>query len=229
MRTVTLDKLMYSARAYADMQGSQFITDPELITYINNAATKYWDLINELDQDYNYKSYIFTLNNNQISYPLPSDFLYIRGVDINASGISVNASTDNWTSIDRYMLSERNQYRGYGVVRYATRSILKYNITGQNIEFIPIPTGNQSCRLLYTPVVPDLAVLTDTIDGINGFDDYIAMKAAQRMLAKEESDVSWITMEIMDFEKKVKRDADRRNRDRGDRVSDVTTLDGWYY
>ena len=48
------------------------------------------------------------------------------------------------------------------------------------------------------------------------------------MLAKEESDTSWIEREIADFEAKLKRDADRRNRDRGDRVSDVNTLDEWY-
>jgi len=228
MRTVTLQQIMDSARQYADMQNSNFIQDSELIKYINNAALKYWNLINELEQDYNYKEYIFTLQNSTTDYPLPADFLYLRGVDINLNGISTNPATDNWSSIDRFMLSERNTYRGYGIVRYTGRNFLKYDIIGQQIRFIPIPTGSQSCRLIYTPVVPDLVATTDTIDGINGFEDYIAMKAAERMLAKEESDTTWIENEIMEFEAKLKRDTDRRNRDRGDRVSDINTLNEWY-
>ena len=140
MRTTTLAQLKYSARAYADMQNSNFITDAELLTYINNAALKYWNLINELEQDYVYKEYVFLLLPSQTDYALPVDFLYLRGVDINLNGVSTNSVTDNWSSIDRYMLSERNQYRGYGIARYTGRNFMKYDIIGQNIRFIPIPT-----------------------------------------------------------------------------------------
>ena len=69
--------------------------------------------------------------------------------------------------------------------------------------------------------MPDLVSVTDTIDGVNGFEDYIALKTAERMLAKEESDVSWIMKETAEFEAMLKRAADDRNRDRSDRVSDI--------
>jgi hypothetical protein len=74
-----------------------------------------------------------------------------------------------------------------------------------------------------------LVATTDTIDGVNGFEDYIALKTAERMLAKEESDVSWIIKETQEFEAQIRQAANDRNRDRSDRVQDINAdISGWY-
>ena len=49
------------------------------------------------------------------------------------------------------------------------------------------------------------------------------------MLAKEESDVSWIIKETQEFEAQIRQAANDRNRDRSDRVQDINAdISGWY-
>ncbi len=227
MRTVTLANLIKSAQRYADMENSSFISQQEWIDYINNASAKYWNLINGLTQDYNINELYFALNFGQQDYALPTDFLYVRGVDVNISA-GATALTDNWISVERYMLSERNVSRIY-ITTLCGLYYLKYRIQGNNLRFEPTPQAYQTARLIYTPVMPNLLNLTDTIDGINGFDDYIAMLSAARALDKEKSDNSFLMMNIQMFEAQVKAAADDRNRDQADRVQDVNMRNRWWF
>ena len=225
MRIVTLSDLIKSAQRYADMEFSSFISDNEWIQYINISAAKYWNLINSFTQDYNFNELYFDLILGQQNYDLPPDFLYVRGVDANISA-NATAESDNWTAIERYMLAERNISRA-NLTNFNGGYYLKYRIQGNKLRFEPSPQGYQTCRLLYTPVMPDLVDLTDTIDGINGFDDYIAMLAAVRALAKEETDTSYLQINISNFENQIKTAADDRNRDQADRVQDVSLRKNW--
>lgn len=221
MRTVTLQELMDRARQYADMQNNNFITEPELKLYIKNACTKYWNLINQLGQDYNLITSPTTLfESNVKDYALPSDFLHVRGVDLAVS--SSPQPNDIWLNVKPFQFAERNRFQGYPYFSgFGISTYLRYRIKNNFISFDPYPQGYGSFRIHYTPVMPDLLQPTDTIDGINGFEDYIALKAAERMLAKEESDVSWVLKKINEFEVMIKQAADDRNRDRSDRVQDV--------
>lgn len=221
MRTVTLQELMDRARQYADMQNNNFITEPELKLYIKNACTKYWNLINQLGQDYNLITSPTTLfESNVKDYALPSDFLHVRGVDLAVS--SSPQPNDIWLNVKPFQFAERNRFQGYPYFSgFGISTYLRYRIKNNFISFDPYPQGYGSFRIHYTPVMPDLLQPTDTIDGINGFEDYIVLKAAERMLAKEESDVSWVLKEINEFEVMIKQAADDRNRDRSDRVQDV--------
>lgn len=227
MRTVTLQELITSAQRYADMENSSFLTQAEWISYINNAATKYWNLINSRTQDYNLKELFFPMVFNQQDYDLPADFLYVRGVDCNVSANATNAN-NNWIAVERYVFAERNINQSY-VSNFYGYFYLRYRIQGNVLRFEPNPQGYQTVRLSYIPVMPNLIDVTDTIDGINGFDDYIAMIAAARAKAKEESDVTWLMGEIALFEQQVKAAADDRNRDEADRVQDVNNKNRWGY
>ena len=220
-RTVTLQELMDRSRQYADMQNSNFISDAELKLYIKNACTKYWNLINQLGQDYNMvTSPVTQFVANTKDYALPTDFLHMRGVDLAVS--NTPQPNDIWINVRPYQFSERNRFQGYPYFTgWGISTYLRYRIKNNVISFDPYPQGYGSFRLHYTPVMPDLVNVTDTIDGVNGFEDYIALKTAERMLAKEESDVSWIMKETAEFEAMLKRAADDRNRDRSDRVSDI--------
>lgn len=221
MRTVTLQELMDRARQYADMQNNNFITDPELKLYIKNACTKYWNLINQLGQDYNLITSPTTLfESNVKDYALPTDFLHVRGVDLAVS--SSPQPNDIWLNVKPFQFAERNRFQGYPYFSgFGISTYLRYRIKNNFISFDPYPQGYGSFRIHYTPVMPDLTQPTDTIDGVNGFEDYIALKTAERMLAKEESDVSWVLKEINEFEVMIKQSADDRNRDRSDRVQDI--------
>jgi hypothetical protein len=68
--------------------------------------------------------------------------------------------------------------------------------------------------------------LTDSMNGYNGFDEYAAQWAAHRALTKEESDTNEIKVLLAEWEKTISTQAQDRNRDIGDRVTDVYKR-GW--
>jgi len=228
-RLVTLQELMDRSRQYADMQNNNFISDSELTLYIRNACTKYWNLMNQFCQDYNMitsPTQVFVANVKE--YTLPTDFLHMRGVDLALS--AAPSPNDIWINVKPFQFSERNRFQGYPYFTgWGIATYLRYKIKNNVIMFDPYPQGYGSFRIHYTPVMPDLVATTDTIDGVNGFEDYIALKAAERMLAKEESDVSWIIKETQEFEAQIRQAANDRNRDRSDRVQDINAdISGWY-
>lgn len=230
MRTVTLADLMSRARLYADMTNSGFIKDPELIIYINNAARKYYNLINSVDQNYYLKKYLIPVVMNQVEYDLPSDFLYCKGAELSRSTVVYGDGRDKWDSLDTFSLSERNNYTYTGYSSSFLTWNVRYCIVGNTLTLTPNTSSipSRTIRLLYTPVLPDLAATTDTLDGINGFEDYIARLAAMDMKAREESDLSYLMEQCRQYESDITSQANNRNRDRGDRVSDVNAVNGRY-
>jgi hypothetical protein len=163
MRTVTLSDLMSRARLYADMTNSGFIKDPELIVYINNAARKYYNLINNVDQNYYIKKYLIPVVINQIEYDLPTDFLYCKGVELSRSTTIYGDGRDRWDSLDTFSLSERNNYTYTGYSSSFLTWNVRYCITGNTLMLTPNTSNipSRTMRLLYTPVLPDLAATTD--------------------------------------------------------------------
>ena len=224
MRSVTLLDLRTSAKFHADMQNSNFILDPEWNFYINQGMTEYENILNALVEDYNIKELYFTLPSNSISFALPADFFDIRGLDIN---VNLNATPNdlNWRSCRKYEFKERNRNNLYSL--YWNGNFIEYRVQGNTLHFIP---GNHStlyCRLFYTPVLPKLVLDTDTIDGVNGFDEYIALYAAIRAKDKEETDSSPLMMKQESYRRMILTYADSRNNDQGKTVSDVNNI-GFY-
>lgn len=61
-----------------------------------------------------------------------------------------------------------------------------YRIVGSSIELSPIPlTGTYSVR--YVPVPPTLSEDDDTIDGVLGWEEYVVLYVAMKLLQKEGS------------------------------------------
>lgn len=235
MRKVKLSDLMTNSRRYADMENDDFISDVELVRYINVSCLKYWDLINSTSQDFNIKeSNVFSFVSGQNSYDLPSDFLYIRGVD--ACVETINTENVRWFNIDNYTFRERNKNRNtyyFGNYYYNDYySMCKYRIVNNSIrfDFVNNQTLMGSFKIWYIPVVPDLQNLNDEIDGIHGFDEYICLLTASRMKAKEETDNSWLEKEIFQCEERIRAALLSRNRDKTEKIEDIyANVSGGYY
>lgn len=91
----------------ADMENTSFVTDAELNRYINESISELYDLIIEAaGQEYFLDTYTFNTVANQDTYPLPSDFYMMKGVDID-----VGASEP--VPIRPYMFDERHDTYGY--------------------------------------------------------------------------------------------------------------------
>jgi hypothetical protein len=157
--------------------------------------------------------------------PAPA-FYKMAGVDL-----AVNTSTVNpaWVTLKKFNFIDRNKYvypnstsTIYGVYNQA------YRIMGQQIDFIPVPAGNQTIRLWYAPRLPALLEDIDlTTLGFSGWIRYPIVRAAMYALAKEESDVSVLAQELVFLKTRIEQMSQNRDVGSPDTISE-TRRDGIY-
>lgn len=174
------------------------------------------------DNQITYSTYSITLSGQPASA-----FYKCSGMDL-----AVNTSTVNpaWVTLKKYNFIDRNKYvypnstsTIYGVYNQA------YRIMGQQIQFIPVPAGNQTIRMWYAPRLPALLKDSDlTTLGFSGWLRYPIVRAAKYALDKEEgSDTSKLTEEIVYLKTRIEQMASNRDQGMPDTISD-TRRDGIY-
>lgn len=226
-KTVTLSSIRTQARQRADMVNSSFVTDSELNGYINNSAAELYDLlVQKFGNDYYLSTSNITADGTNDQFSLPTDFYKLVGVEIQVTG-------NDWITLRPFMFQERNRYSTaisrtiYGVTD------IRYRVQGSNMRFAPIPTANQVFRLWYVPVITTLVSDSDTLDGVNGYEEYVIVDAAIKCLQKEETDCSVLLTQKQALIKRVEEAAENRDSGGGDRISDVRRTDydrfvSWY-
>lgn len=158
--------------------------------------------------------------------PAPA-FYKMAGVDL-----AVNTSTINpaWVTLKKFNFIDRNKYvypnstsTIYGVYNQA------YRIMGQQIQFIPVPAGNQTIRMWYAPRLPALLKDNDlTTLGFSGWLRYPIVRAAKYALDKEEgADTSKLDAEIVFLKQRIEQMAQNRDAGMPDTISE-TRRDGVY-
>lgn len=153
-------------------------------------------------------------------------FYKMSGVDL-----AVNTSTVNpaWVTLKKFNFIDRNKYvypnstsTIYGVYNQA------YRIMGQQIDFIPVPAGNQTVRLWYAPRLPALLQDQDiTTLGFSGWIRYPIVRAAKYALDKEESNTDKLDAEILFLKKRIEEMSSNRDQGMPDTISD-TRREGIY-
>lgn len=184
-RTVTLSELRTQARQRADMVGSNFVSDSELNGYINASIAELYDLL-VLNYGEEYftspTAHTFSTSSGTDMYDLPATFYKLSGIDVLVGS--------RWVPIKKYQFKERNRGQDGSRVRDA-----RYRLHGSKVRFTPEPTGTHSVRMWYIPAPTKLSLDADTFDGISGWEEYVVVDAAMKMLSKEESDVSVLSKE----------------------------------
>lgn len=99
----TLTQLRTMAREASDMESSDFISDSELNTYINQAAADLHDKKIASMEDYALTSAQFTLTTSSNSYSLPATFYNLKGLDYSDGG--------QWYRVPQFNFAERGMYR----------------------------------------------------------------------------------------------------------------------
>jgi hypothetical protein len=197
-KLVTLAKIKQRARVRADQENSNFVGDEsgssDLLDLINASASRYYDLLIEADPLYFEKTGTVTPDATTGVASLPSDFYKLLGVDL-----IVGNGPGNRVSLSAYEHSERNSY------------------VGGNI-------GNNAIELSYAPAFVDLVNDTDTIDGYNGWDEFIVVDTAIKMLSKEESDISALLLERKEQVDRILAQARARNMASSGRWTDVNSM-----
>lgn len=216
MATRTLLALRDRCKQRANMENSSFVSDSEWNGYINYSISELRDTIaSKVGDDYYATSQTYTLDNQNETYALPADFYKILWVEI-------LANDGYYYKMRRFELSEMNS--NANVVTFAIPDI-KYRLRGSNIWFNPLSAlGGRTVRLWYVPLLTELSADGDTVDGFNGWDEFIVLKSARKALVKEEQDVSQVDAELAVLYQRIEAMAENRDQAQPMRIQDSESL-----
>lgn len=211
--SVTVDQLVNLAKQRADMANSNFVKPTEWISYINYSYAELYDILVAKFADYYTAQFDFTLADSIDAQDLPADFYKARGVDRALSG-------DEWYTLHPFSFEDRNKRRRIAVLGTLYPTV-RYRIYGNQIIFTPNDGADGSYRMFYIPRAQTLTSGSDSIDGINGWEDYVVVDAAIKALVKEESDVSVLMMQKQALIQRINDMANNRDAGECERVTDV--------
>ena len=202
------------------MVGSTFVSDSEVVDYINVAMAEIHDLLVDKYEDYFVSSTTYALPADNPG-TLPSDFYKALGVDFLSGGLTYRMM--------RFTFQERNMYNAPAIV--ASRiADTRYAIQGNQIKFIPSPSTSGTVTLFYVPESQQFSAgsTSDTIVSkappiAKGYEEYLVVDAAIKCLMKEESN----TQPHMIYKEQLRKrlEAASANRDAGEssKITDVRT------
>jgi hypothetical protein len=181
---VTLSQLMLRVRRRANLEGATaFITDPEVIDNINVAIASWWDMVMLTTFQGQLSRVPFNIVTvaNQSLYPLAQNTARIISVDANISGNSYAISAMP------YQEEQRNMFKLLPFVGWSFGAVQSvwYQIQGTSINFLPTPTAGYNVTVNYEATAPVLSQPNDILNSVNGWEEYIVLRAAILCLIKE--------------------------------------------
>lgn len=176
--SVTLSYLKEQVRSRADQQNSQFIKDAELTNFINGSASSLYDMLVKAAEDYYVVSQTVAIVGGQNEYSLPDNFYKVLGVDYTVNSKPVPMSRFNFR--DRHLYNYLD----------ARPEIVRYAVWGNLIVFKPQAPNIANFTIWYVPAITKLVNDNDTLDGVNGWEEFIILDSAIKCMIKEESDPS---------------------------------------
>lgn len=217
--TKTLAQLKTEVRQQSDQENSDFISDAELTTYINSAYGEYNDLLISRYEDIFTQETDLTITTGNVM-TLPTNFIKLRGVDF-------NSTSDGPFSLRHYNFNERNKYDNLNVL-FGDRYSRVYRVIGEEIHILPANAATGTYTVHYIPAFTPLVLDTDTVNGWNGWEEYIVVDAAIRVLQKEESDTSDLQRRKQALLLRIETMA--QNRDTGgiETITDASLNDGYW-
>jgi len=219
-RTFTLLQLRTRARERADMVNSTFITDSELNGYISASYAELYDILVQSGLIYFTPTTQTVAATGVETYALPADYYGTVRVD--------RVEGSSYLPLAEYMITERTSYENNGA-GLATA----YSIQGSNISLLPIP-GSGSYRHIYIPAPVNLTLDTDTVDGVSGWEEFIVVDAARKMLQKEESSTIGLERDLIRLKERIEEMSHNRAWASPRRVTDVQSnrldaVDWWRF
>lgn len=232
-RLVTLDQMdqRVQRRANVEVASNKAIFGvAERYDNINEGIAEFWQIVGEFpDQKYYLNSVVFNTLATKDTYQIGP------GLDIpiqdfwRPSGLDVQFGQNLVNTAKKFMWAERNRFKVLYSGWVYTQPVW-YSTVANSIKFIPIPSGQFSITLWYTPVSPTLVNPQDKFDGIQGFEEYIVLSAAIKLLTKQErfDHVQVLGAERERIAAQIRSVLGVRDTEQPERVTDITQNDdGW--
>ena len=207
----TLATLRTRVRQRADMVDSDFISDSELLTYINESYAELYDLLVATYEDYYTEETSLSLSDGSGTIPLPADFYKLRALDKDLGG--------QWVTVYKFDFNARNA-QPTGIREPYLRDTY-YRIVRQDLKLAPEATADGSYRLWYIPEFTALSAESDTVDVPAGFDEYIVIDAAIKCLVKEESSTTALDNAKAAMMKRIENMAANRDAGQPEAIADI--------
>lgn len=201
MAAITLATLRTRIRQRSDNEhtGHAFVTDAELNQLINTSFNELYGLLVRAGLHRAESTDTITADGSD-SYALPADFYAVLGV--------FRLDGNYRTMLPMHDLRYRGNSDVYG-------SATSYRVMGSAVTLLPKPqTGTY--ELWYIPIPGDLTADDDTVDGVLGWEEYLVIDCAIKVLQKEESDT-----------RDLKEDRERIYRRIQDEAASVEATEGW--
>ena len=189
MPTKSVQDIVTDVRNRCDMAQSQYITDDELVSYINSAAGELFDILVSTSEDFQLNSADITLASSDILagtnfIPMPATLAKLRGVDRLFGG--------TWLTCYRHGMAERNAWSwpSYNPpIGYITTW---YRLQGSNIYLVPPQTAAGQYRVWYVPDYVTLAIDDDLPDymATSSWLEFIIASVCSKVLQKQDLDNS---------------------------------------
>ncbi len=214
----TLGNIRLQAKQRCDRVNSQFVTDQEWNTYIDQSYKELFDiLIQKFGNDYFVANpYTYTTAQNVQDYPLPRDFYKLLGTEI-----ALNPQDPNsYVTLRKFEFIQRNLWNFPNVYTFYGITNIRYRLKGNNLYIVPAPQAGQTIRIWYCPRPNQLVKDTDTLDMVSGWEEYIVVDACIKAMVKEESDVSAFAAQKMAVMKRIEDVAENRDVGEPETVSD---------
>ena len=199
----TLLQLRTLAREESDMESTTFISDSEFNSYINQSAFELYDLlVGSYGEEYYATNASFITDGTAEAYALPNGTNFSGALKFyKLIGVSYQVSTNRYITLKRFNFADRNR-------------------SFSNM----IADSGKTIRLDYIPAMTTLDADGDTLDGINGWDEYIIVDAARKAKSKEESSTIDLANRKMELKSRIEGMAQAR-----DAGSPATVVDSYNY
>jgi len=239
MPNSTGQNLVDDARSRSGYQNSNFVTDTEVLGWVNDSCKELYDLINAQEESVYTTPCAFALPDPVLAAAytaaslgtppanfaaLPDTCDRIQGLDFNApTGGGVGA--EGQFAVHMFSFQNRNDHRW-----------MKYKAVGriagkEIIMVIPFERAPGNYQLWYIPQFVPLG-LADTLDNnMQKFEDFIAESAAIRILDKAKRDASALRAHRAELVARIQTMSQNRDSEaeQGGTATDGHYTQGWPY
>lgn len=208
-RTYTRAQIRTRAKQLADMTYKRKPTDDEWNDLIDVYNAEFHELLYQ--SGLAYKQAETTIATTGVAaYNLPAGFLGLLKLEY-----QIDSSPTRYTRLSPVHVLEDHMFSATGSEAVA------YQLVNDTVVLYPTPPSGQTYRLRYVPMATKLTADSDTIDGINGWEQIIAVNCAIDALVQEESDPSALIMRKNELEVRIRQASQDRLIADGGRIADV--------